>query len=96
MTILDNCRQSISFLLFFVAKHCFVYGCLTKNTQSFINFVATIDQVSQVLRIGLCSSFVEVLHNISSELVFADFEWVLGEGSRSWLGTKSDKVARRG
>ena len=58
MAILDDRSQCIGFLLFFVAEDGFVNRSLAENAQPFIDFVAAVDQVSQVLGIGLSSRFV--------------------------------------
>ena len=96
MALLDDCSQRICFLLFLVAQDGFVNWGLAENAQPFIDFVTAVDQVSQVLRIGLCGRFVQILHDVPRELVLADLERVLREGGRTRLRAQSDQMARGG
>ena len=96
MALLDDRSQRIRFLLFLVAQDGFVNWSLAENAQPFIDFVTAVDQVSQVLRIGLCGRFVQILHDVPRELVLADLERVLSEGGGTRLRAQPDQMARGG
>lgn len=71
MAVLNDGFKSIGFLLF-IAKYSLVDRSFSKNAHSFIDLVTTVNQVPQVLGVGLCSCLVEVLDDTAGELILAD------------------------
>ena len=96
VAVLEDGLESVALALLVGAEYSLVDGSFTENAGSLIDFVATIDQVPQVLGICLCSRHIQILHHISGELILADLQWILSKGSRSGLSAESDQVPRDG
>ena len=93
MTFLNNCLQSVRFLLLW-AQYGFVDRRLSENAASIIDFVATVDEIPQVIGVGLRGCIVQILNHVSSEFVLANLEGILCKGGRSWLSSEAEQCAR--
>ena len=81
VAVFDDCLERISLLFFMRTEHRLVDWSFTKDAHSVIDLVTAIDQISQVLRIGLRGGLIQILNHVSGILVLADLEGVGREGS---------------
>ena len=81
MAVVDDRAQSVLLRFIDIREDGFVDGRLTEDTETSINLVATVYEITQVFLISLRRSLIQVLKHTASVLILADLERFLSESS---------------
>jgi len=81
VAVVDDRAQSVLLRFIDIREDGFVDGRLTEDTETSINLVATVYEITQVFLISLRRSLIQVLKHTASVLILADLERFLSESS---------------